>query len=86
MTEPDLRAQVADLEHWHHDTFRAIWRNPAMREEFVWFTRGPTGEIDELHIDWNLRAAMLQVGAYPSSYRRVATFKRVEQVPAVVDE
>ncbi|AOH35888.1 serine hydrolase [Luteimonas sp. JM171] len=69
--------QVADLEHWHHDTFRAVWRNPAMREEFVWFTRGRDGRIDQLHIDWNLRPAMLQVGAYPSSYRRVASFRRV---------
>lgn len=69
--------QVADLEHWHHDTFRAVWRNRAMREEFVWFTRGRDGGIDRLHIDWNLRPAMLQVGAYPSSYRRVATFERV---------
>lgn len=73
--------QVADLEHWHYDTFRAIWRNRAMREEFVWFTRGPTGEIDALHIDWNLRPALLQVGAYPSPYRRVATFRRVEGAP-----
>ena len=70
--------QVADLEHWHHDTFRAVWRNRAMREEFVWFTRGRDGTIDRLHIDWNLRPAMLQVGAYPSSYRRVATFERVD--------
>ena len=69
--------QVADLEHWHHDTFRAVWRNRAMREEFVWFTRGRDGGIDRLHIDWNLRPALLQVGAYPSSYRRVATFERV---------
>lgn len=71
--------QVADLEHWHYDTFRAIWRNRAMREEFVWFTRGPSGEIEALHIDWNLRPALLQVGAYPSSYRRVATFRRVAE-------
>lgn len=69
--------QVADLEHWHHDTFRAVWRNRAMREEFAWFTRGPSGEIDALHIDWNLRPALLQVGAYPSSYRRVATFRKL---------
>ena len=68
--------QVADLEHWHHDTFRAVWRNPAMREEFVWFTRGREGTVDQLHIDWNLRPAVLQVGAYPSPYRRVASFKR----------
>ena len=69
--------QVADLEHWHHDTFRAVWRNRAMREEFVWFTRGREGGIDQLHIDWNLRPAVLQVGAYPSSYRRVGSFRRV---------
>jgi len=43
----------------------------------VWFTRGRDGRIDQLHIDWNLRPAMLQVGAYPSSYRRVASFRRV---------
>lgn len=68
--------QVADLEHWHHDTFRAVWRNRAMREEFVWFTRGPEGAIDRLYIDWNLRPAVLQVGAYPSPYRRQAEFVR----------
>jgi CubicO group peptidase (beta-lactamase class C family) len=68
--------QVADLEHWHHDTFRAVWRNRAMREEFVWFTRGRDGGFDQLHIDWNLRPDLLQVGAYPASYRRVATFTR----------
>lgn len=71
--------QVADLEHWHHDTFRAVWRNRAMREEFVWFTRGRDGGIDALHIDWNLRPALLQVGAYPSSYRREAVFERTRE-------
>lgn len=73
--DPD---QTADLEHWHHDTFRAVWRNRAMREEFVWFTRGRDGSLDHLHIDWNLRPDVLQVGAYPSSYRRVASFQRVQ--------
>lgn len=68
--------QVADLEHWHHDTFRAIWRNRAMREEFVWFSRGRDGGIDRLHIDWVLRPDLLQVGAYPASYRREAVFER----------
>ena len=74
----EITGPPADLEHWHHDTFRAVWRNRAMREEFVWFTRGRDGGIDSLHIDWNLRPAMLQVGAYPSSYRRTATFQRVD--------
>ncbi|TDK22719.1 serine hydrolase [Luteimonas aestuarii] len=72
--------QVADLEHWHHDTFRAVWRNRAMREEFVWFTRGRDGGFEQLHIEWNLRPDLLQVGAYPSSYRRVATFLREPSV------
>ncbi len=77
---------MADLEHWHHDTFRAVWRNRAQREEFLWFTRGPDGGVDALHIDWNLRPALLQVGAYPSQYRRVATFARVLEAEADPDE
>jgi CubicO group peptidase (beta-lactamase class C family) len=70
-------SQIADLEHWHHDTFRAIWRDRAMREEFVWFSRGADGGITSLHVDWALRPDLLQVGAYPSSYRRIATWQRV---------
>ncbi len=69
-------AHVADLEHWHHDTFRAVWRNRAKREEFLWFTRGADGSMSHLHVDWALRPDVLQVGAYPSSYRRVATWER----------
>jgi CubicO group peptidase (beta-lactamase class C family) len=72
----DDPSQMADLEHWHHDTFRAVWRNRAMREEFVWFTRGRDGGIAALHVDWALRPALLQVGAYPSGYRRVASWTR----------
>jgi CubicO group peptidase (beta-lactamase class C family) len=74
----DDDTQVADLEHWHHDTFRAIWRNRAMREEFVWFSRGADGRIAQLHVDWALRPALLQVGAYPAPYRRVATWSRID--------
>jgi len=69
---------VADLEHWHHDTFRAVWRNPSMREEFVRFTRGWDGEIDAFHIEWVLRPLLLQVGAYPSTYTREARLERVD--------
>ncbi len=68
---------VADLEHWHHDTFRAVWRRPEMREEFVRFTRGWDGGVDALHIEWVLRPRLLQVGAYPSNYTREGTLKRV---------
>jgi CubicO group peptidase (beta-lactamase class C family) len=68
---------TADLEHWHHDTFRAVWRNRAMREEFVWFTLGADGRPDALHVQWSLRPVLLQVGAYPTDYYRVARFGRV---------
>lgn len=69
----------ADLEHWHHDTFRAVWRNRSMREEFVRFTTGWNGSVDALHIEWVLRPQLLQVGAYPSNYTRQARLQRVEE-------
>lgn len=69
---------VADLEHWHYDTFRAVWRNKAMREEFVYFTRGKNGELADMTIEFVLRPALLQVGAYPSSYTRSVTYKPVK--------
>jgi CubicO group peptidase (beta-lactamase class C family)/ABC-type branched-subunit amino acid transport system substrate-binding protein len=72
--DPDM---TADLEHWHHDTFRAVWRNRSIREEFVRFTRGWDGEVDAMHIEWVLRPLLLQVGAYPSTYTREARLERV---------
>jgi CubicO group peptidase (beta-lactamase class C family) len=39
--------QVADLEHWHYDTFRASWRDPGFLSifgrSFVTFTLDPQG-------------------------------------------
>ncbi len=32
---------VADLEHWHHDTFRAVWRRPGFGTAFVTFALDP---------------------------------------------
>ncbi len=69
--------QVLELEHWHHDTFRGTWRNPAQREKFVWFSRGEDGGIEALHVRWNLRHDLIQVGVYPAWYTREATFNRV---------
>jgi CubicO group peptidase (beta-lactamase class C family) len=71
--DPDM---VADLEHWHHDTFRAVWRNRSMREEWAWFTLGPNGAVDALHFQWTLRPQLLQVGAYPTDYYRVVRMPR----------
>lgn len=68
---------VADLEHWHYDTYRAVWRNPAQREEFAFFTLGRTGQPDALHFEFVLRPIVTQVGAYPSNYTRTVRFDRV---------
>jgi hypothetical protein len=73
--DPDM---VANLEHWHHDTFRAVWRNPALGEKFVYFTAGPHGEIDRLHVEWSLRHDFLPVGIYPSQYTRTTVFERTD--------
>jgi len=68
---------VADLEHWHGDTYRAVWRNPAQREEFCWFTAGKDGTPARFHFEFNLRPILLQVGAYPSNYTRVVEFEKL---------
>lgn len=65
---------IADLEHWHYDTYRAVWRNPAQREKFVWFDQDKTGKVHAINVEFNLRPDLLQVGAYPSDYTRVVRF------------
>lgn len=72
----DDETLVADLEHWHHDVFRAVWRNPAQREKFVWFDLDPDGRPGTLNVEFTLRPVMLQVGIYPSDYTRVVPFRR----------
>lgn len=42
---------VAKLEHWHHDVFRAVWRNEFWRKPFVTFVLGPLGEVEEMRIE-----------------------------------
>jgi CubicO group peptidase (beta-lactamase class C family) len=34
-----------ELEHWHHDTFRAIWNNRMLGKSFVTFTLDPDGKV-----------------------------------------
>ncbi len=67
---------TATLEHWHHDRFRAVWNNPAQREEFSWFTMDVNGNVENFHFEFCLRPMLLQVGAYPSNYTRVVEFRR----------
>jgi CubicO group peptidase (beta-lactamase class C family) len=73
-SDPEM---IADLEHWHHDVFRGVWRTRAMREEWVWFASGPGGSVEQMRVQWSLRPVLLQVGAYPTDYFRVTTFDRV---------
>jgi len=67
---------LLDLEHWHHDTWRAAYRNKAQREKFVWFSSDGEGNPLHLNVRWTLRPDLLQVGIYPTSYYRDVTFKK----------
>jgi hypothetical protein len=51
---------VADLERWHHDTFRAVWRRTGFGRAFVTFT-----------LDSRARAAALQLDGF-GTFRRAA--------------
>jgi CubicO group peptidase (beta-lactamase class C family) len=73
----DDDSQVLELEHWHHDTFRGHWKNPAQREKFVWFTLGEDGQPDALKVRFTLRPKLLQEGIYPADYTRVVRFERM---------
>ena len=43
--------RIADLEHWHYDTFRAQWRDPELGRSFVTFDLGPDGTVREMNLD-----------------------------------
>lgn len=70
----DSQDLQADLEHWHYDTFRAIWKNPAQREEFMQFHLGKDAKVESLDFEFVLRPLLLQVGAYPSHYTHTEKF------------
>ncbi|MGD8319069.1 MAG: serine hydrolase [Gemmatimonadota bacterium] len=42
---------VADLEHWHHDIFRAVWRTPGDGHSFVTFTLDQRGRITAMEVE-----------------------------------
>lgn len=70
----DTAGLEARLEHWHYDTFRAVWKNPAQREEFMQFHLGKNGKVNALDFEFSLRPLSLQVGAYPSNYTHTERF------------
>jgi len=75
----DDEEMTADLEHWHHDTFRVIWRNQALREDLLSFRLGFDGEVESFDKRYALRPAMLQVGTYPTDYYRIVNFEKIEE-------
>ena len=42
---------VADLEHWQHDTFRAVWRRAGFGRSFVTFSLDPRGRVAEMQVE-----------------------------------
>ncbi len=66
----------AELEHWHYDTYRAVWKNRALREEFLQFHFDRNGKVKALEFEFVLRPMLLQVGAYPSNYTHRERFLR----------
>lgn len=72
----DTDGLEAKLEHWHYDTFRAHWKNPAQREEFMQFHLDKNGKVTALDFEFVLRPMLLQVGAYPSDYTHTERFEK----------
>ena len=70
---PDM---IADLEHWHYDTFRAHWRNPSMREKFITFDLDNRGDIKHLNVKYTLRQILISVGIYPTDYYRIVEYEK----------
>jgi CubicO group peptidase (beta-lactamase class C family) len=42
---------TSTLEHWHYDTFKAVWKDRMMAEDFVTFLLGADGRVEKLSIE-----------------------------------
>jgi CubicO group peptidase (beta-lactamase class C family) len=42
---------IADVEHWHYDTFRAHWRNTGYGRAFLTFALDARGRVQTLRVD-----------------------------------
>ncbi len=68
---------IADLEHWHYNTFRASWRNKSMREKFITFDLDQFGNVSRMNVKFTLRQVLISVGIYPADYYRVVPYERL---------
>lgn len=41
---------TGDLEHWHYDTFRTVWRNPYLGSEPINFVLDASGNVEEMRL------------------------------------
>jgi len=39
---------VGDMEHWHYDTFRVVWRDRSLDKDMLVFTLGADGKVGEM--------------------------------------
>ncbi len=67
---------IAELEHWHYDTFRAHWQNSSMREKFISFDLDQFGKVHRLNVKFTLRQVLISVGIYPTDYYRIVEYTR----------
>ncbi len=42
--------RIADLDHWHYDTFQATWRDPLLGKTFVTFSLNAEGKPQDLTV------------------------------------
>lgn len=61
---------VGDLEHWHYDTFRAVWRDRALGKSFLTFSLGSDGAATELvaELSETIRLRRLPRAAEPARF------------------
>jgi hypothetical protein len=50
-----------ELEHWHFDTFRSVWRDRGMGKSLIAFNLGTDGKVAELKMD---------LGGAPTVFKR----------------
>jgi hypothetical protein len=43
--------QIGDLEHWHFDTFKVVWRDHRDGWNLITFQLGPDGKVDGFRTD-----------------------------------
>lgn len=72
----DDKFMKGDLEFWEGNIFRTVWRERALREEFLEIIM-EEGEMKGVEFEFSLRPELIQVGAYPASSVRKVFFKKL---------